>query len=271
MMGITHATSGAAAWVALTSSLPVLSLGAHPLDPVGVLAGAAVCAGAALLPDADHRSATVARAVPVLGRLTTTVIGELTGGHRKGAHSALAVLLVGLAAWALSLLVLPVELLGPHAVGAEAAGALAIGAGIGTAALTAFGLRARRFVVSWPLAWFAGALLGAFVAVAAPEHAAWFPLAVALGFAVHLLGDLLTVGGLPGLLWPWVPKPPRALRPVPVLRRLWLPNGYVALPLLGRTGSKRETALCAVLALYSFAGFGYEALQYIGALPGPLG
>jgi len=39
MMGITHATSGAAAWIAITSTMPALSLGAYPLDPVGVLVG----------------------------------------------------------------------------------------------------------------------------------------------------------------------------------------------------------------------------------------
>ncbi|QEO15653.1 metal-dependent hydrolase [Agromyces intestinalis] len=266
MMGITHATSGAAAWVAVTSAMPVATLGIYPLDPTGVLAGAAVCAGAALLPDADHRSATIARAVPILGRLATDAIGELTGGHRHGAHSALAVAVVAAAAWALSLVTLPADVLAPHTVSAEAVGTgtLAAGAGIGTAALTAFGLRARRFVVSWPLAWFVGAALGAFIAIAAPEQAAWFPLAVTVGFTVHLAGDLLTVGGLPGLLWPWVPRPPRSIRPVPVLRQLWLPNGYVALPLLGRTGSMREAGLGAVLALYSFAGFGYETMRLFG-------
>ncbi|UOE45455.1 metal-dependent hydrolase [Agromyces larvae] len=268
MMGITHATSGAAAWVALTSTMPVLTLGAHPLDPTGVLAGAAVCAGAALLPDADHRSATIAQSVPVLGRLATSVVGELTGGHRHGAHSALAVMVVAVASWALSLVVLPAETLGIGSVGtALGAEQIALGAGAGTAALTAFGLRARDFVASWPLAWFCGLLLGTFIALLAPQQAAWFPLAVTAGFAVHLLGDLLTVGGLPGLLWPWVPRPPRSLRPVPVLRLLWLPNGYIALPLLGRTGSTRETLFGMLLALYAFAGSGWECLVLLGVEP----
>ena len=42
MMGITHATSGAAAWIAITGAMPIVTLGSYPLDPVGVLAGAAV-------------------------------------------------------------------------------------------------------------------------------------------------------------------------------------------------------------------------------------
>ena len=130
--------------------------------------------------------------------------------------------------------------------------------------LTCFGLKARDFVRTWTAAWALGAVLGLFIAVVAPEHVAWFPLAVTIGFVAHLVGDFLTTGGLPGLFWPWVPKPPEPLRPVPVLNRLWLPNGYVALPLLGDTGSIRETMLGAVLGLYCFVGFANEGLRLMG-------
>ena len=119
MMGITHATSGAAAWIAITSTMPALSLGAYPLDPVGVLVGTAVCAGAALLPDADHHSATIAQAVPVLGRLTAATIGTLSGGHRHGAHSPIALAIVAAGAWALTLLTLATEELGVIAIGVD--------------------------------------------------------------------------------------------------------------------------------------------------------
>ncbi|MDQ0892734.1 metal-dependent hydrolase [Agromyces ramosus] len=254
MMGITHATSGAAAWIAITGAMPILSLGAYPLDPVGVLAGTAVCAGAALLPDADHHSATIAQAVPVLGRMTASTIGALSGGHRHGLHSPIGLAIVAAGAWALTLLTLATDEFGT----------IAIGAGIGAAALTCFGLKARGFVGSWTVAWLLGALLGAFIVVFAPDQVAWFPLAVMVGFLAHLAGDFLTTGGLPGLLWPWVPRPPELLRPVPVLNRLWLPNGYVALPLLGDTGSFRETAFGAVLAVYCCSGFAFECLRMAG-------
>lgn len=254
MMGITHATSGAAAWIAITGAMPVLSLGAYPLDPVGVLAGTAVCAGAALLPDADHHSATIAQAVPVLGRLTTGTVEALSGGHRHGAHSPVGLGVATAGAWALTLLTLATDELGT----------IAIGAGLGAAALTCFGLKARGYVRTWASAWVLGALLGVVIVLVAPEQIAWFPLAVAVGFVTHLVGDYLTTGGLPGLLWPWMPRPPERLREVPVLNRLWLPNGRVALPLLGDTGSVRETLLGGVLALYCFAGFGIEALRLIG-------
>lgn len=254
MMGITHATSGAAAWIAITGTMPIITLGAYPLDPVGVLAGTAVCAGAALLPDADHHSATIAHSVPVLGRLATGTVGLLSGGHRQGAHSTVAVAVVAAGAWALTLLTPVIEPLG----------AVAIGTGVGTAALTCFGLKARDFVRTWTAAWLLGALVGAFIVLFAPEQLAWFPLAVTLGFVAHLAGDFLTTGGLPGLFWPWVPRPPEVLHPVPVLNRLWQPNGYVALPLLGDTGSFREGVLGAALGLYCCAGFANESLRLIG-------
>src|SRR5690625_6322995 len=63
-MGGHHAISGAAAWLALTgsASLGGYRLGGGVLDLAGpeVLAGAVVAAGAALLPDIDHPSATIA-------------------------------------------------------------------------------------------------------------------------------------------------------------------------------------------------------------------
>jgi len=254
MMGITHATSGAAAWIAVTSTMPVLGLGAYPLDPVGVLAGTAVAAGAALLPDADHHSATIAHSVPVLGRLMARTIGTVSGGHRQGAHSAIAVVVIMVLAWALTLITVPVDEFGT----------IAIGAGIGTAVLTCFGLKARGFVRTWGAAWVSGAAVGAAIVVFAPEQIAWFPLAVTIGFVVHLLGDFLTTGGVPGVLWPQVLRPPERWRDTPVANRLWLASGHVSLPLLGDTGSFRETMLGAALGLYCFANFGYECLRMMG-------
>ena len=116
---------------------------------------------------------------------------------------------------------------------------------------------------TWAAAWALGALLGAFIVVFAPEQVAWFPLAVTIGFVAHLLGDFLTTGGVPGLLWPLVLRPPEHLRPVRVLNRMWLPSGHVALPLLGDTGSFREAMLGTVLGLYCAAGFAGECLRLV--------
>ena len=71
-----------------------------------------------------------------------------------------------------------------------------------------------------------------------------------IGVIVHLIGDMLTVGGVP-LLWPWIPKPSKALQATPVLNRMWMRNGYMAVPVLGRTGSIREWFLFVILSGYT--------------------
>jgi len=254
MMGVNHAVSGAAAWIAVTGAVPYLTAGVLPLDPVAVIAGSVVCAGAALLPDADHHSATIAQSVPVLGRLGARTVEAVSGGHRHGAHSLIGAFLVTAAAWALTFATIEVAEVGPVAVG--------VGAGI--AALTCFAVKARDFVKSWLVAWISGVALALVLVIAVPGGLAWFPLAVAVGFVAHLAGDALTTGGLPGLLWPWMPRPPSIVRAVPIVNRVWLPNGFVALPVLGDTGSWREKALGGALTLYCTVAVGYEALRLLG-------
>ncbi|NKX50691.1 metal-dependent hydrolase, partial [Arthrobacter deserti] len=104
MMGAHHAIPGAAAWVALTTqyrieldwiSVPAgfgeqaVTVGAGLLDvgPLGVLTGALVSAGAALVPDADHHNATIAHSLPPVSRVVCAGIGSVAGGHRRGTHS----------------------------------------------------------------------------------------------------------------------------------------------------------------------------------------
>ena len=98
VMGVNHATSGAAVWFAATAALPSFGTHAYPLAAAGVLSGALVCAGAALLPDADHHSGTIAHSVPVVGKLVARSIEDASGGHRHGFHTILAGALVTLLA-----------------------------------------------------------------------------------------------------------------------------------------------------------------------------
>lgn len=81
----------------------------------------------------------------------------------------------------------------------------------------------------------------------APDQHGWLPAAIMIGFVTHLIGDFLTIGGLP-LLWPFNPRPPLALLP---LRMVWMPNGYFAFPILGKTGSKREWLLGVITTGYT--------------------
>lgn len=245
MMGKSHAISGAAAWLAVTSTTP-LALGLDPQPPQVMAVGALVCAGAALLPDLDHPSATGAQSVPIIGRAAATAISGMAGGHRHGTHSILGTLAFFAIVWALQFTAV-VTPLRPEPIH--------IGGTVATVLTVCFALKAAKLVGSWWKAWLGGALVGALVAVVPVADLGWLSHALALGFAVHLAGDFLTIGGLP-LLWPWNPRPPKALHRTPV-RLFWMPNGYYALPILWKTGGPIEfvfaLALSAYLILVGFA------------------
>jgi membrane-bound metal-dependent hydrolase YbcI (DUF457 family) len=224
-----------------------------------VLVGAFVCAGAALLPDADHHSGTIAHSVPVIGRLAAEAVETASGGHRHGAHTLLAAGLVTVGA----------VLLGRVTATLPVLGLVPLGPAIATMALICFAVKARGLVTRWGTAWLIGLACAVAVLVFAPDTSGWFPVAVGLGFVTHLAGDLLTVEGVPSLLWPIQVRPPRLWRRTPGLRALWKGNGYIAVPVLGHAGSLREHLLGVALGLYCVYAFGTVALQalHLDVLP----
>jgi membrane-bound metal-dependent hydrolase YbcI (DUF457 family) len=251
VMGINHATSGAAVWFGATAALPWLGTDLYPLEPMGVIAGALVCAGAALLPDADHHSGTISHSVPVLGKLATNAVEEASGGHRHGAHTLLAGVLVTVLAVFIGRVtaVLPVL------------GTVPIGPAVATTALICFALKARDLVPRWSTAWLLGLVAAIAVLVFSPDSHAWFPVAVGLGFVTHIAGDMLTVEGVPSLLWPIQVKPPRSWSRTPGLKAIWKRNGFIAIPVLGHAGSAREHALGVVLGIYCLYAIVAVAMQ----------
>jgi membrane-bound metal-dependent hydrolase YbcI (DUF457 family) len=253
MMGAHHAITGAAAWVAISATVPHLTTGVYPVSVVGVFTGAIVCAGAALLPDADHSSATISRSVPIVGHAVTGAIGRLAGGHRQGLHSILAT--IGVLALSIALGTLHVM---------TAIGEVPAGSEIATVGLVAFAAKALKLTRGgWVLPWLLGAVIGGIVIFLAPNELVWLPVAITVGFVAHLVGDSLTIGGVP-FLWPWKPVPPTFWQQLPVLKSIWKRNGYFAVPILGATGSAREWVLCALVTLYTVYCLGYEALGAFG-------
>lgn len=262
MMGGHHAATGAAAWIALTTSfklptgnLPetiswmpdVIPLGFGLLEqsPIAGVAGAMVCAGAALLPDADHRHATIAHSLPPVSNAICAGIGEVSGGHRNGTHSLLGIGAFTALAWVLGL----------WTVDSDRFGIIYPGAGLLAVLLVSFALKALKFIPDTMarLPWLLSIPAGIFVAVFSPDEQNWLVLAVAVGCAVHILGDMLTVGGC-NLIWPIKMRSPRALRKVPVLKDIWKPSGRIAFPILGKAGSGREWLLCVPVSAYALVG-----------------
>lgn len=247
MMGTSHAVSGAAVFLAVTSPAP--GLGLLPMEPVLQAAGAVVCAGAALLPDADHPHATIAYSMPG-GSLVTGAIGAASGGHRKGLHSLLAVAAAFVGAGAVAELTVTPE-------GWSAP--VHVGAGIMAACCVAFAVKVLKLVRSWPAAWGVGVLLAVVMTWFFPEGGAWLLPAITIGYATHLAGDFITSGGVPWL-WPLMPKPPRNAGPAVTV--FWRPGGAFAVPILGATGSWREQILTLAMTAYigwiALSGFGMQ-------------
>ena len=248
MMGAHHAASGAAIWLALTTQFEVglgavhqvlptvpeqltLGLGLFHLTPSGIVAGAMVTAGAALVPDADHRHATIAHSLPPLSNIMCIQVGKMSGGHRHGTHSVLG----------LAVFVAIAALAGMWTMELPGFGTIFPGAGILSVLLASFAAKALKFIpdTMQNFPWIVGIAVGAFVTMYAPQQPYWFPMAMGLGVAIHVAGDMLTTGGC-NLLWPMRIKPPRMLRNMPLVKNIWRPGGNVALPLLGNAGSVRE-------------------------------
>ena len=236
--------SGSDALLTLPEALPLGFGLLGGITEMGVLAGAVVAAGAALLPDADHRHASIAHSLPPVSEWMCVLLGRAAGGHRNGTHSLLGIAAFTLVAWLLSRLTLPTE-----------AGTLQLGAGIGTVLLSAFAVKALHFMPdrARKVPWLVGLGFGALVALGLGPVSSWFVLAVALGVVVHIAGDMLTDGGC-NLLWPFRLRRPRALARVPVLGSVWSSGGRVKLPVLGPTGSRREWAVATVVSLIAMVG-----------------
>ncbi len=225
VMGPTHAMSGAAAWMAACTAgaLPAMS-SAHPSV---VLAGAAVAAGSALLPDLDcpgslspKDGSTVVRAFGVVGEAVGHALSNVslavynltasrydkprTSGHRTLTHTLVFTAGVGaMVAW-----------LGSITATFTAAGNEWMVSQVATwlAMFTCLHLALYGLAEKWAKTQRAKygliptMLLSAIATTATIAHlpaasASWLGLAVGFGAVMHLLGDAITKQGVP-VLWP---------------------------------------------------------------------
>ncbi|HEY8372612.1 MAG TPA: metal-dependent hydrolase [Pseudonocardiaceae bacterium] len=255
--GATHAISGLAAWAGITALATDHAIG--QLSGQAWVVGAALASGAALLPDIDHPSSTVARTFGPFSQGMSKALNGLSswayrttktrkdpnrdGGHRGLTHTLLFALAAGVITtavvqngppWTLPVLMFffcGLAVRGLMNNWKPKQDALAIT--ITSAVLTAL---CSRWVLS------------------APENAAAAGLAVIIGCVAHYIGDAVTERGCP-MLWP-----------IPIRGRTWYP---VAPPkrMRIRTGSAVELSLVlpglTVLAVWLSAA----ALQRTGVFP----
>lgn len=221
MLGRDHALLGGVGFLVIAP----LVLHDPTWQELGV--GCVTSAAFALLPDLDEPGSTVSRKLGVISRSVSEVTNKIAGGHRQATHSLLFVGLVALATW--------LALFSPITI------AIVVAASF----LLVFRMLLPRVVRYMPLAGI-GSLALAFgsadwvyhLAIPVAGHVApssqWLLLATAGGCLWHLVGDTCTVEGVPYL---WLPG-------VPALQHV-----RVAVPIVGHTGSARESLIGGVMGV----------------------
>ncbi|QKW48376.1 metal-dependent hydrolase [Streptomyces buecherae] len=226
MMGPAHSLSGAAAWLGVGAAAGAAG---HPMPWPVLVVGALICAGAALAPDLDHKSATISRAFGPLSRALCGVIDSLshavyqatrkagdprrTGGHRTLTHTWVWAVLIGAGASVLAVTG------GRWAV----LGLLFVHMVLAVEGLLWRMARVSSDVLVWLLgatsAWILAEILNKpgngsdWLFTGDGQEYLWLGLPIVLGALVHDIGDALTVSGCP-ILWP-----------IPIGRKRWYPIG----------------------------------------------
>lgn len=90
MMGRTHVLTGIAGGLGTTYLLT--------MSVPSAIVGTVLCAGAALVPDLDHKKATITRTFGPITKALSYAVRKISGGHRVGTHSFLGIAVIGVMA-----------------------------------------------------------------------------------------------------------------------------------------------------------------------------
>lgn len=257
------------------SSSSAYGLGLYETTPTIAVAGSLLCAGAAMVPDCDHHSGTIAYSLPPVSRWICRGVAFVSGGHREGTHSLLGIGAFWLISAAASLLVLEVKgrdvALGGAVIAMLMIAFAAKVFGLARETGRGFGGPVKDVLGSvigpWLLSLTGAGLITWFL----DYRWEWLPFCIALGCFIHIVGDMLTPQGVPWL-WPFKPKPPKFVRRNPALKKVigvfWLNNGRFRIPLLGTVeldGPKglaalfnREAILAYIITIYIAYLLAYE-------------
>ncbi|MFI6816219.1 metal-dependent hydrolase [Nonomuraea sp. NPDC050328] len=199
MMGHSHAMTGAIGWLALAPALAALPLlnessrfiesgiMATALTPAELIAGALICAGAAMLPDLDHPSATIAQTFGPVTWLLSKIVNWVAGGHRGMTHSFAFAVGMGFGAhW----------LANTYPIGRDILVVLMVGLALRAIGIGIPGNKLGSAMVN------VGLTAGIYVVFRSLDVGyAWMGLAIGLGCLMHVIGDCMTEKGCP-VLWP---------------------------------------------------------------------
>lgn len=178
MMGRTHALTGYAAGIGATYVVT--------MSVPAAIVGTVLCAGAALVPDIDHKDATITKTFGPATKALSLAVRKISGGHRWGTHSVLGIAAIGAMAQ----------------YGVMNRGSMSANVILCVLMCLALGGAVRLLRIP---GWFddvapVPVVIGIVCFTSVPLNVV--PPALMLGCAIHVAGDLVTKGGCP-LLWPF--------------------------------------------------------------------
>lgn len=220
MMGPSHALSGAALWLGGTATYTYTT--GTQIDPIILIMGTAVAAGAAIAPDLDSSSATITKSFGIFGKLfyhitngvslllynltKTKYDSNIENGHRTLTHTVLAAIAAGLIVLGITSLPGSVTI-GDKTFLTGQLGAilcLAFFLHLGQAGLFAPLIKKARAKVGPYILIIITLTLTTIIAAFLPTYDTgyqWLAIIVTVGYLTHILGDLITKKGVPAL-WP---------------------------------------------------------------------
>jgi membrane-bound metal-dependent hydrolase YbcI (DUF457 family) len=220
MMGPAHSLSGAAIWLGGTATYSYITQ--TPIDPVVLVMGTAVLAGAALGPDLDSYTSTVTRSFGIFGRILYYLTNGLSlvvhaatrthkdqpveNGHRTLMHTLVAAIGVGLLTLALTSLPGTVTIFDKEYATGQlfALGIMAFFLHLGMAGLLSKQIKKAKKSFGPYLLMLVSLTLTVITAFFLPTYDTgyqWLAFVVGGGWAVHIAGDSITKMGTP-FLWP---------------------------------------------------------------------
>ncbi len=220
MLGRDHMLLAGVAGVALPPLLSPQSVS----DPLALAVGAVIVTGFGLLPDIDEPNSLISRKLGFVSQSVSRVTNKLAGGHRQLTHSLPFVALVWGGVW----------LLDSRFTTWTTCIMFVAAASFAIKALLPYVLRKIHLVT------FIIVIGGGYWGYVHPISPLWLATLAGGGTALHLVGDILTVEGVP-LLYPM--------------------RWRLRIPLVGHTSSMRESILGAILAVVFLVMFSLNVLK----------
>jgi membrane-bound metal-dependent hydrolase YbcI (DUF457 family) len=186
MNGPSHMVFSASMYMLTAPYVNEHMLHTAPATPSTLVAGAIIAAGAGLIADLDTAKSRASSALGPFTRALSRVVTMLSGGHRFGTHSLLAILAVWLGVW---------RLVGVWGHSLPVMLCL-------TTFLISFAVRELLDQDKLPALFVLGiSVVGGLACLAISPTYLWLQWAIVIGYTLHLVADSLTTEGV-RLLWP---------------------------------------------------------------------